>query len=170
MADIKVASVQFESAPGDKRTNLQRISTLAAEAASKGVKIIAFHECSISSYTFAQRLSREKLYDVAEVVPGGPSCQELIQIARGNDVAVLAGLFERDEGGKLYNTYVCATGNGIVAKFRKIHPFINPELSPGKEYIVFDLFGWKCGVLICYDNNVSTLPMSAQPVLTQFRS
>jgi predicted amidohydrolase len=27
-------------------------------------------------------------------------------------------------------------------------------LSPGNEYVVFDLFGWKCGMLICYDNNV----------------
>ena len=170
MADIKVASVQFENAVGDKQINLQRISTLTAEAASKGVKIVAFHECSITSYTFAQRLSREELHSVAELVPQGPSCQELIQIARRNDVAVLAGLFERDEDGKLYNTYVCATENGIEAKFRKIHPFINPELSPGKEYIVFDLFGWKCGILICYDNNVGILLMNAQPVLTQFRS
>jgi predicted amidohydrolase len=24
----------------------------------------------------------------------------------------------------------------------------------GNEYVVFDLLGWKCGMLICYDNNV----------------
>jgi predicted amidohydrolase len=27
-------------------------------------------------------------------------------------------------------------------------------LSAGDEYVVFDLLGWKCGILICYDNNV----------------
>ena len=42
----------------------------------------------------------------------------------------------------------------MVAKFRKIHPFISRFLSAGNEYVVFDLFGWKCGILICYDNNV----------------
>ncbi|MEO5908785.1 MAG: nitrilase-related carbon-nitrogen hydrolase, partial [Ginsengibacter sp.] len=26
--------------------------------------------------------------------------------------------------------------------------------SPGNEYVVFDIKGWKCGILICYDNNV----------------
>jgi predicted amidohydrolase len=27
-------------------------------------------------------------------------------------------------------------------------------MSAGDEYVVFDLLGWKCGILICYDNNV----------------
>ena len=154
MADIKVASVQFENVTGDKHKNLQRIGELTAEAASRGVRIVAFHECCISSYTFAQRLTREELHDVAERVPDGPSCQELVQIAKRHDVAVLAGLFERGDNRNLHNTYICASKDGIVAKFRKIHPFINPNLSPGTQYVVFDLFGWKCGILICYDNNV----------------
>lgn len=42
----------------------------------------------------------------------------------------------------------------MIAKFRKLHPFINRHISPGNEYAVFDLLGWKCGILICYDNNV----------------
>ena len=66
---------------------------------------------------------------------------------------MLAGLVER-KGGKLYNTYVCVTGKGMVARFRKLHPFVSKLLSPGNEYAVFDLYGWKCGILICYDNNI----------------
>ncbi|TMI88830.1 MAG: nitrilase, partial [Bacteroidetes bacterium] len=31
---------------------------------------------------------------------------------------------------------------------------INPYLKPGDKYCVFELFGWKCGILICYDNNI----------------
>jgi predicted amidohydrolase len=27
-------------------------------------------------------------------------------------------------------------------------------LKKGNEYTVFDLKGWKCGILICYDNNI----------------
>src|SRR6185437_14108851 len=43
---------------------------------------------------------------------------------------------------------------GLKAKHRKIHPFINPHIQPGSSYTVFDLQGWKCGILICYDNNI----------------
>ncbi len=44
--------------------------------------------------------------------------------------------------------------DGLVAKYRKLHPFINQFISPGNEYCVFELEGWKCGILICYDNNI----------------
>ncbi|MEY3159623.1 MAG: hypothetical protein RLZZ49_1103, partial [Bacteroidota bacterium] len=32
--------------------------------------------------------------------------------------------------------------------------FINPHIKPGNEYCVFEILGWKCGILICYDNNI----------------
>ncbi|MCB0607716.1 MAG: nitrilase, partial [Lewinella sp.] len=71
-----------------------------------------------------------------------------------NDMAVLAGLFEKDEHDNLFKAYVCVDQNGLVAKYRKLHPFINPHVLPGNGYCVFDLCGWKCGILICYDNNI----------------
>jgi predicted amidohydrolase len=67
---------------------------------------------------------------------------------------VLAGLFERGADGEVYKAHVCVDEHGLKAKYRKIHPFINPHIRPGSEYVVFELKGWKCGVLICYDNNV----------------
>jgi predicted amidohydrolase len=99
-------------------------------------------------------LSKEELWDLSESVPDGPSVQKLIDIARQSDIVVLAGLFERGTDGKIYKPYVCVDKNGLVAKYRKIHPFINPHITPGNEYVVFDLYGWKCGILICYDNNI----------------
>jgi predicted amidohydrolase len=98
---------------------------------------------------------------LAEPIPGGPSIRRLTEIAGEYDIAILAGLFEKDGGDgekgseeKLYKAYVCVDKNGLVAKYRKLHPFINPFLTPGDEYVVFDLYGWKCGILICYDNNI----------------
>ena len=67
---------------------------------------------------------------------------------------MLAGLFEKDADDKLYKAYVCVDKNGLVAKYRKLHPFINPHILPGDSYCVFELFGWTCGILICYDNNI----------------
>jgi predicted amidohydrolase len=154
MENIKIATAQFENRSGEKEYNLQMINQLAEQASGKGAQVIAFHECSVTGYTFARHLSREQLLDIAEFVPDGPSITKLTAIARKNQIVVLAGLFEKDADDKIYKTYVCVDENGLVAKFRKLHPFINPHLTPGNEYVVFDLFGWKCGILICYDNNI----------------
>lgn len=154
MADLKIASVQFENASGDKAANLSTIRRLAQEAASRGCHVVAFHECCVTGYTFASRLSRTELLSVAESVPDGKSIESLIQIAQETNIVVLAGLFEIDAEDRIYNTYVCVDGTGVLASFRKLHPFISQYLSPGNGYVVFDLLGWKAGILICYDNNV----------------
>lgn len=154
MQPINVATVQFEHASGDKSVNLQRIEALAKQAKEQGACVVAFHECSITGYTFARKLSREQMYALAEPIPAGDSIQCLHRIARELDIYILAGLFELGDDNKLYKAYVCVGPTGLLAKYRKIHPFINPHLTPGNEYVVFDIEGWRCGMLICYDNNV----------------
>jgi predicted amidohydrolase len=155
MEPLRIAAVQFENASGDKRANLETIRQITGEAAAAGAQVVAFHECSVTGYTFARRLSREQLFELSEPIPDGESVQRLIAIAREFNVAILAGLFERDEQGRLFKPQVCVDRSGLIAKHRKLHPFINPHLLPGDRYTVFDLFGWKCGILICYDNNIT---------------
>lgn len=154
MNNLKIATAQFENKSGDKAYNLSVIEGLTQKAAQSGAKAVVFHECSITGYTFARHLSKAQMLDVAEVIPDGPSIQKLREIAEKYDVAILAGLFEKDADEHLYKAYVCVDKNGLVAKYRKLHPFINPHLTPGDKYCVFELYGWKCGILICYDNNV----------------
>ena len=154
MDNLKIATAQFENRSGDKAYNLEVINQLSQQAAAKGAKVIAFHECSVTGYTFARNLSKEQLLELSEFIPNSPSIQKLTEISRTNNITILAGLFEKDADDKMYKAYVCVNENGLVAKFRKLHPFINPHLTPGNEYVVFDLFGWKCGILICYDNNI----------------
>jgi predicted amidohydrolase len=45
-----------------------------------------------------------------------------------------------------------------VTKFHKLHPFISPHISWGEGHRVFDLCGIRCGILICYDNNLPENP------------
>lgn len=151
--DLRVATAQFENKSGDKIYNLSVIDRMAGEAAAKGADVIAFHECSITGYTYATKLSKEEMLAVAEIIPNGESVQQLIRIARKHNIVVLAGLFEKTDSDDLYKAYVCVDKSGLIGKYRKIHPFINKYLLPGNEYVVFDIHGWKCGVLICYDNN-----------------
>jgi predicted amidohydrolase len=154
MDKIRISTAQFENRSGDKEFNLSRIESLAHEASAKGSHVIAFHECSVTGYSFARHLSREEMLGLAEFIPDGPSIKKLTEIASKSDIHVLAGLFEKDAEGNLFKAYVCVNKDGLVAKFRKLHPFINPYLTPGNSYCIFDILGWKCGILICYDNNV----------------
>ena len=154
MDKLKVATAQFENKSGNKHYNLSVIESLAKRAAAEGSQVIAFHECSITGYTFARHLSKEQMLDIAEVIPGGESILKLTEIAQNNDIVILAGLFEKDENDNLFKAYVCVDKKGLVARHRKLHPFINRHLTPGNEYTVFDIHGWKCGILICYDNNI----------------
>lgn len=150
---MNLAVAQFQPKDGDKAYNLSVIRNLSEKAKLKGADAISFHEMSITAYTFTKDLSLEQLTDLAEEVPHGSSTQELIAIATEFDMPILAGLVENEDD-KIYNTYICVTKNGVIAKFRKLHPFISQYMSAGNEYCVFDLLGWKCGILICYDNNV----------------
>jgi predicted amidohydrolase len=154
MNRIKISAAQFENRSGDKEYNLSIIDKLSRKAAGEGSVAIAFHECSVTGYTFARNLSKEEMLELAEYVPSGPSAVALTEIAARNNIVLLAGLFEKEADDKLYKTYICVDKNGLVAKYRKLHPFINPHLTPGDKYCVFDLLGWKCGILICYDNNI----------------
>jgi len=154
MDKIKISTAQFEHRSGDKTYNLSVIEKLSQKASLEGSNAIAFHECSITGYTFARHLSKEQMLDLAEFIPTGESILKLRAIAKKYDIAVLAGLFEKDENDNLFKAYVCVDKTGLVAKHRKLHPFINPYLIPGNSYCVFELHGWKCGILICYDNNI----------------
>ena len=154
MDTIKIATAQFEHKSGDKNYNLNIIESLSETAAQQGAVAVAFHECSITGYTFARHLSDDQMLDLAEYIPGGESITRLTEIAGKNNIAVLAGLFEKDKDDKIYKAYVCVDKNGLIAKHRKLHPFIHPAITPGNAYTIFELCGWKCGILICYDNNI----------------
>ena len=154
MKDIRIAAAQFEPRDRDKSYNLDRIRALTAQAVAAGAEIVSFHECSIPGYTFLQTLSREELQTLAEPIPDGPSTLRLIEIAREFSVPVLAGLVEV-EGDALYNSYVAVSPDGFVEKFRKLHAFISEHIDSGRDYKVFELCGCRCGILICYDNNLA---------------
>ena len=153
MKDLKVAVAQFQPRNGDKQYNLEVIESLTAQAKDSGADVVSFHELCITAYTYLKELGQSQIQALAEEIPGGSSCKSLIQMAKKYHSTILAGLVEQEQG-KYYNSYVCVDDSGVKARHRKIHPFISEYLSPGTEYCVFDLAGWRCGILICYDNNV----------------
>jgi predicted amidohydrolase len=154
MEEIRIAAAQFEVRNADKEYNLGVMSGLVEEAVKKGADIISFPEVCIPAYSFMRKSSREEIGELSESVPGGASVKRLMEISGDFRIPVLAGLIER-EGDQYFNTYVCVDGDQLVAKFRKLHAFINPHISCGNEYVTFQLRGCTCSILICYDNNLA---------------
>lgn len=154
MRDIRIGAAQFEHRNGDKEYNFSVMRELLRKAIKQGSEVVSFHEGCISAYTFVRNFSKSQLLELAEYVPDGPSTSKLIHMAEEFNVSILAGLMEKDKSDRVYNTYICVNKDGLVAKFRKLHAFINERLTNGNEYCVFDLGSVKCGILICYDNNL----------------
>ena len=155
MKNLRVASVQFEHAAGDKSANLSKIEDFVKRAAGQGVELIVFPECCVTGYLFLRKLTREQLQALAEPVFDGPSSQALMALAKEYRMTIGAGLVEAAGDGKMYNTYVVAMPNGAFQRHRKIHCFISEHLSCGSEFTVFDTpHGCRAAVLTCYDNNI----------------
>jgi predicted amidohydrolase len=153
---IRVASVQFEHIPGDKKANLEKIDRFVQRAVQKDVELITFPECCITGYWFLRKLSRGEIADLAEPVFDGESSKALKTKARESGMIIGAGLVERAEDGRFYNTYVVALPDGRAFRHRKLHCFVSEHLDSGEEFTTFkSAFGINIGVLICYDLNIA---------------
>jgi predicted amidohydrolase len=155
MRDIRVASVQMESAAADKEANFTRLTRFAEAAKGRGVELVVFPECCLTGYWFLRHLSVPQLGALAEPVPDGPSCARLLDLAARLGISIGAGLLEA-AGDVFHNTYVVAMPDGRLVRHRKLHAFEHPAIQSGSEHTVFDTpHGFRAGLLICYDNNIT---------------
>jgi predicted amidohydrolase len=155
MKDVRVASVQMESAPGDKEANFRKVERFAGKAAERGASMVLFPECCLTGYWFLRRLTVLQLRELAEPVPEGPSSTRLLDLSAKRGVTVGAGLVEAAGGDVFHNTYVVAMPDGRLVRHRKLHAFEHPAIHAGGEHTVFDTpQGCRAALLICYDNNI----------------
>ena len=152
---IRAAAVQFEHRAGDKKANFRKIDDFLLAAYERRVDVVAFPECCITGYWFLRRLAKRELLEIAEPVFEGGSSRALVERAKEYGMIIGAGLIEKDEGERLYNSYVVALPDGKAYRHRKLHAFVSEHLSSGSEFTVFDTpLDVKMGVLTCYDNNI----------------
>lgn len=152
---LRVATVQMESAAGDKEANFRKVEAMATEAAARGVRLVIFPECCLTGYWFIRNLSLDQLTALAEPVPDGPSTRRLADLAKRLGITIGAGLVEAGDHGVFHNTYVVALPDGTVHRHRKLHAFEHEAVHSGSDLTVFDLpEGYRVGVLICYDCNI----------------
>ncbi|GAA2048897.1 carbon-nitrogen hydrolase family protein [Williamsia deligens] len=81
--------------------------------------------------------------------------------AAAGDMTVCLGLTEGAQGGRLHNTAVCLTGDGVLGVHRKVHQPVGEAQAfvPGDRFAAFDTPVGRMGMLIDYDK---TFPESAR--------
>lgn len=147
MKDTRVAAAIFNSAVGKNQENLDRMAVWIAEASKQDAAIICFPELCISGYC-----NRNDIRRAAETIPG-ESSRHLQQLARENQIYILAGLAERDDSTSIFASQLVVAPDGVLGVYRKIH-IAPPErnlFSPGKTVPLFEISGLKFGVQMCYD-------------------
>ncbi len=155
---VKIALLQHASPPGESKDSiLGRVQAMARDAKAKGAQIIATQELFVGSY-FCQVEESARL-DLAEAVPGGPTCSFMQRLAKELDVEITASLFERRQPGIYHNTSVyIGRGGEVLGRYRKMHIPDDPRFYEKYYFTPGDL-DWQvvrgqhaaCGMLVCWD-------------------
>ncbi len=151
---MRVAVAQF-SAGMDKATNLQRITSLTAEAAGAGARLVVFPEAAMCDFGNPE----DDLRPLAEPLDG-PFVTALSRLASRHRLAVVAGMFETAPGQqKVLNTAVMVDADrGLVSAYRKQYLYDalgeveSDRLASGSEPPeVLEIDGFRVAMIICYD-------------------
>src|SRR2546425_7795212 len=140
----------------DPAENLEKAVARVREAARAGAQVVCLPELFRSQY-FCQR-EDAAWFDLAEPVPG-PTTDALGRVAKAEQVAVIAPVFERRASGVYHNSAAVIDADGrVVGIYRKMHIPDDPAyyekfyFTPGDlGFRAFDTRVGRIGTLICWD-------------------
>ena len=159
---IKIALCQM-NVVDNKEKNIEKAIQMIKESKKQGANLAVLPEMFNCPY------ENEKFIEYAEELEGSRTLKEISNIAKEENIHVLAGSIpelERDEendGESIYNTAVFFDNNGkILGKHRKMHLFDidvkgkiyfkeSDTLSAGNEFTVIKTDLATIGIGICYD-------------------
>lgn len=154
---FRIAGCQF-SVEADIQKNLSAILAQIRDAAKQGARIAHFSETALSGYAGCDIPDSESIdWELLQA-----STEAVCQAAADHNIWVLLGSTHRlsEENLPHNSVYVINDQGTIVERYDKrfctgtLKPETNLDLlyySPGNHATVFDLDGYLCGVLICYD-------------------
>lgn len=151
---LGVAVIQF-SPTDDAAANRAAVARWARRAAQRGAALAVFPE--YSSF-FVSELG-QRIVDSAEAIDG-EFVGALGHAARELSIHIVAGMLERADDGRAYNTALAVSpGGDVVARYRKQHLYDafgqreSEWIAPGElsEPETFDVAGLTVGLQTCYD-------------------
>jgi predicted amidohydrolase len=147
MRTTRVAAVSMNGYLGEPERVLHAIDIWCENAAAEGAELVLFPELVIHGHC------TPNTWELAELVPDGPSVRRLVDIARRRRLVLCAGLSEKERD-IVFNTQVLIGPQGHIGKQRKLHLSRDEVFyyKGGREIPVFDIGPCKVGIVICYDN------------------
>jgi beta-ureidopropionase len=146
----------------DKKDNVRRILALLEKAIKRNVKIVCLPELALTDY-FPVRMD-PNFEQYCDQIPNDQT-KVIFSFTREHPISVILPYAEFD-GIAFYNTAGVIHKGQLLGKYRKIHipgALVDQEggviISSEKQYFtpgnlgypVFDLYGVKVGIQICYD-------------------
>lgn len=128
--------------------NIDLIRQQVRAAARRGADVAVLPEATMVRFGVALGPLAERLE--------GPWAQAVAEIAKDNDMFVMAGMFTPAPEGKVYNT-VLLTGHGTHTRYNKIHLYDafgfreSDTVTGGFRVVTVDVTDVTVGVAVCYD-------------------
>lgn len=145
---MRVAVYQNNAAMDGVDRRLAQLEDVAGKLAGE-TDLLVTSELFAGGY----HIGTERHRVVAEPIPG-PVTERIAAIAKAAQLAIVCGLAER-AGSEVYNAAIVADASGrIIARHRKLHlppGFETSTFARGDVLTLFELGGFKIGVLVCYD-------------------
>lgn len=151
-----MAALQLTLGSADEAENIEAVSSLVEEAASRGAQVILPPELFDGPYFC--KVEEEALFARAAPTADHPSVQAMVKLAKTLGVAIPTSFFEKD-GPHHYNSLAMIDASGeIMGVYRKSHIPDGPGYEekyyfrPGNSgFKVWDIFGTRIGVGVCWD-------------------
>ncbi len=147
---LQLASAQFPVS-GDISANLAHIRKQVRAAVTNRAQVVLFPETALSGYA-PKHLDTLDGYDWVALERATNQVQAL---AAGHGLWILLGSMRRMVGGR---PRICLHAIGpdgaMVAVYdkRKLSGSERDMFDPGREAVVIDIEGHRCGLLLCYEN------------------
>jgi len=148
MEVLPIALVQSEVFRKSPTTNLDVLLEETVRAAKNGARVVVLPELWNQSFLQGQRVDlagKESLI-----------LSEFSRLAKRHEIAIIAGsVAVRCQEGLLNRVHVFGPKGNVILTYDKIH--VNPSLfereafKAGTTLGICDLFGWKTGILVCFD-------------------
>jgi predicted amidohydrolase len=144
---LTVGTYQAEGVPGDVDANLAEMLEAMHRGAADGLELLVFPECFLTGYNLPG-------IDAAALPSTEDAIAQIGEQARRTGLGVVFGVTERSGRGAV-NSALAISGEGeILARYRKRAMFGDWEkqfFTPGAGPALFDVGGFRIGLLICYD-------------------
>ena len=145
---MRIAAIQHDIVWEDPEANFTRLTPWIAAAAGAGASFVLLTEMYSTGFSMNTAATAEEV--------GGPSTGFLQSQAKEHGIWLGGSIAERtQDADRPFNTFVLASPNGDIDRYRKIHPFTysgeHEHFAAGDSFVTVEVEGVRVTPFICYD-------------------